>query len=197
MLDERVIEFLNQQMKTVQVFGLEVRCFGEEPNTVVVPYLIGQTQATATKISSSGRSRNWTIAELRAAYAELTDPLLSNRLLALLDWAVQRTFAEPGKDTQNPVFVLIGHTGKQIVSVAPRWIDPLLQQERFANPDERNTFVTDLKNIGLYPPDFDPASTKAGKNTRRLEEWSDAQFSAFLDTLLKYCGPRTSAASTS
>lgn len=59
----RVIEFLNQQMKTVQVFGLEIRCFGEGPTEVVVPFLIGQTQATASQRDrliglSRGRSRN-------------------------------------------------------------------------------------------------------------------------------------------
>src|SRR2546425_1585544 len=51
----RVIEFLNQQMRTVQVFGLEVRCFGEEPNTVVVPYIVGQTQAIAVKKAATSR----------------------------------------------------------------------------------------------------------------------------------------------
>jgi hypothetical protein len=89
----RVIEFLNQQMRTVQVFGLEIRCFGDEPNTVVVPYLIGQTQAAAAQKTGFSAARDWTVEELRTAYAELDDTLLGERLLALLDWAVQRNCA--------------------------------------------------------------------------------------------------------
>jgi hypothetical protein len=190
----RVIEFLNQQMRTVQVFGLEVRCFGEDPNTVIVPFLVGQTQVAAVQKSATlGRSRNWTIEEVRNSYAELGG-VLGDRLLHLLDWAVDRKCAEPGKDTQNPLFNFIGHAGRSIVQVAPRWIYPRLQEDRWTNGAERDSFVADLKKIGLYPNDFDPASTKDGKNTRRIEEWTDGQLSEFLQVLSKYCGSSSSSA---
>lgn len=64
---------------------------------------------------------------------------------------------------------------------------------RWPSAGERDHFVADLKKIELYPADFDPASTKDGKNTRRLEEWTDDQFTAFLNVLTKYCGAKVSA----
>jgi hypothetical protein len=190
----RVIEFLNQQMRTIQVFGLEIRCFGEGGNTVVVPYLIGQTQAIAKqKALSAEQGRDWKVEELRSAYSELSDSALRDRLVALLNWAVERNCIEPGRGTQNPVFALVGHSGRWIVSVAPRWIYPRLQEMRWADESQRNSFVADLKGIDLYPTDFDPASTKDVKNTRKHEEWSDEQFQAFLNVLTKYCGRRSAA----
>jgi hypothetical protein len=112
------------------------------------------------------------------------------QVLALLNWAVERNCAAPGQATQNPVFALVGHTEYWIVSVAPRWIYPRLQPMRWESVDERNAFVGDLKHVDLYPADFDPSSTKDGKNTRKLEDWTDNQFAAFLNVLQKYCGPR-------
>src|SRR5439155_4845608 len=135
-------------------------------------------------------TRNWTIEELRTAYAELENPVLSTRLLALLNWADERHCVAPGEATQNPLFSVVGRTGYWIVQVAPRWIYPRLQLMRWESVIERDAFVSDLKQINLYPADFDPASTKDGKNTRKLEEWSDAQFAAFLEILAKYCKPQ-------
>jgi hypothetical protein len=191
----RVIEFLNQQMRTVQVFGLEIRCFGDEPHTVVVPYLIGQTQATATQKGASGAGRNWTIEELRAAYSDLDNPVVSKRLLAFLNWAVERNCAVPGRGTQNPIFQVVGRREDYwIVQVAPRWIYPRLKPTKWTDTNERDQFVADLKQIDLYPADFDAGPTTDGKNTRKLEELSEAQFEAFLNVLAKYCRPRRSGA---
>ncbi len=106
----RVIEFLNNQMRTVEVFGLEIRCFGQDANTVVVPYLVGQTQATAAKSYTKNPARNWSIEELRAAYAEMPGTI-GTRLSILLEWAVRHKCIAPGQDTQNPMFSVIGRSG--------------------------------------------------------------------------------------
>ena len=99
----RVIEFLNEQLRTIQIFGLEIRCFGEEPNAVIVPFLIGQTQAAAAQKVSTGGARNWTVDELRTAYFELPDDRLGHRLTRILDWALNRGCITIPGDTKSPV----------------------------------------------------------------------------------------------
>lgn len=46
----RAIEYLNEEMENTEIYGLELRCYGDEKNSLVIaPLLIGQTQATAEK----------------------------------------------------------------------------------------------------------------------------------------------------
>lgn len=56
----RIIEYLNSEMKMAEVLGLEVSCYGEEPNLVLVPRIVGQTQRTAGKsITKSSKRQKW------------------------------------------------------------------------------------------------------------------------------------------
>jgi hypothetical protein len=184
----RVIEYLNQQLRTIQVFGLEIRCYGEEPNAVVVPFLVGRTQQATAKQQTDGKSRDWTPEELREAYANLGNEVLGQRLTALLDWATRRNcLALPG-NTIRPVFGLAGTSGQQIVSVSPAYIYPMLKEHRFPNGEVRIGFIEDLKKIGLFPQTLDVASIGEGKNlSTKLENFSVEQVSAFLEVLARYC----------
>jgi len=54
----RTIEYLNAEMSTAEIYGLELRCYGNDSDSLVlVPYLIGQTQATADRKGRGGRLR--------------------------------------------------------------------------------------------------------------------------------------------
>lgn len=46
----RMIEYLNREMENAEVYGLELRRFGQEPGPqVLVPYLVGETQEIADR----------------------------------------------------------------------------------------------------------------------------------------------------
>jgi len=187
----RVVEFLNQQLRTIQLFGLEVRCFGEDPNAVVVPFLIGQTQATTAQ-KGIGSTRNWTVDELRTAYSNITNARQRDQMLGLLDWAVKLDCITIPGDTKGPVFGLASQKGQQIVSISPTSVYVILRTERYKDIAERDRLVADLKGLGLYPADFDAAAITDGKNlTGRPGEFEDRQFADLLAVLSRYCKART------
>lgn len=191
----RVIEFLNGQMRTVQVFGLEIRCFGEEPNAVIVPFLVGQSQtATAQKaIAASSGARLWTPQDLEATYAALPDKSKEQCLLRLLQWAVSHNFVLVGK-TQTPVFGLRGRTGQRIVSISPDYgVYCYVKSERYPSAEERDQLVQDLKGIGMYPDDFDPTEANGKTLRRSLTDFADEDLSRLLTILAKYCADAKTA----
>jgi len=56
---QRIIEYLNREMENAEVYGLELRCFGQESEKLVLaPRLIGQTQEIADR-KSKERRRQW------------------------------------------------------------------------------------------------------------------------------------------
>ncbi len=56
----RIIEFLDAQMRPAEVFGVELRQFGEDAGAVLVPRIVGRT-AEAERAKSSGprATRHW------------------------------------------------------------------------------------------------------------------------------------------
>jgi hypothetical protein len=69
-----MVEYLNAEMETVEVFGLELQVFGErDDQLVLVPRLIGQTQALAGEKGRSELVSTWMPEEFRAAYDNLPD----------------------------------------------------------------------------------------------------------------------------
>ena len=57
----RMIEYLNDEMQNAEVLGLELRCYGDDPNQIVlVPRLVGLTEATRQqkghRMASSGHT---------------------------------------------------------------------------------------------------------------------------------------------
>jgi hypothetical protein len=184
----RIIEFLNQQLRTVQVYGLEIRCFTTDSGSgVIVPFLVGQTQAAADE---KGRARplvTWTLDELRRVY--VADGGSGQRAARLLDWAVQHGCAQPGK-SQTPLFYLRGSSGDRIATVYQNALYVVLRASNY--PDgvsDRDQLVRDLKAIGLYPEDLDPASVVDGRNiSRGLSDLTDDAFDRLLGILSRYCG---------
>lgn len=191
----RVIELLNQQLRTIQVFGLEIRCFGEDGQAVAVPFLIGQTQAAARQKSTPSNAKTWTPDELRRYYSSLPDVLLGERLCKLLDWATGRNCLHIGGPTQAPIFGLSGSTGRKVATVSPDAVYIWLGRERFRDGDEQNHLLDDIKKLGLYPADFAPDDKTEGKNlSRKLGELDAQEFSRLLDVFSHYCGANSVAA---
>lgn len=79
----RIVEYLNQEMENTEVYGLELQCYGDEKaSLVLVPRLIGQTQATAErkKKETSPRAKPFTdlFEYLKSKFDEAHPDFLAN-----------------------------------------------------------------------------------------------------------------------
>jgi hypothetical protein len=187
----RSIEYLNKEMQNAEVLGLEIRCYGVEPGPIIlVPYVVGYS-VTGTASKPSGSKRLWRPEQLKAEYAKLDDQRLSDRLLALLDWAVKQGFfvTGPGR-TELPGFGLRGRSGQRIVSIFPEWVQVLLDESRYEGfLLDRQNLVNDLKTLGMYEATFDPDKARhaSPELARSLNELTENEFAQFLSVLAKYC----------
>jgi hypothetical protein len=85
----RIIEYLNLEMKRARVYGLEIRCYGNESGSLVlVPTLVGQTQT----VREPSDAKAWSVDELRRAYNEFSDRRMGQALRQVLDWAAEKGF---------------------------------------------------------------------------------------------------------
>src|SRR5712691_8768230 len=115
----RIIEYLNLEMRTAEVYGVEFRCYADDDSTfVLVPRLIGRTQDAADRKSLVDTPTLWTSDRLQAAYAELPDSDVRRRLGAVLEWSIKnRSFA--AARAKNPTLSIPGRSGRRILTVYP------------------------------------------------------------------------------
>ena len=191
----RTIEYLNAEMNNAEIYGLELRCYGDESESLVlVPYLIGQTQATADRKGST-QAVWWPVERLRDAYADLQDRDIAERLREALDWAVDKGFFLDAK-TQAPTFGLRGRNGGRIVSFfSDGTIYCYINEKYYADGEaERNQLVGELKGLGLLGPDLDPREVNSGRNLiRKLTDLTGDEFRKLLDVFSQFCGERSHA----
>jgi hypothetical protein len=191
----RTIEYLNAEMSNAEVYGLELRCYGDESGSIVlVPYLIGQTQATADRKGST-QAVWWPVERLKDAYDALANRDIAQRLRGVMDWAVDRGYFLEAK-TQAPTFGLRGRSGDRIVSFFSDGTPYCFINEKHypGREGERDRFVNELKALGLLDPDLDPREVKSGKNLiRKLTDMREEEFRKMLDLFSHYCEKPTGA----
>ncbi len=181
----RIIEYLNSQMSTVEIYGLELRCYGDESKSLVlVPRLVGQAQA-----KDSSEVTLWTSERLRAAYNALPIRAMSERLRQVLDWAEGQGFFMAAR-AKTPVFGLRGRSGARIVSFSPDWTFCYLNERVYpVGREERDRFVDKLKGIGMYDSEFDPQDIVSGRNfARKLTDLGEDDLERLLEVFTHFCG---------
>jgi hypothetical protein len=181
----RVIEFLNGQLRSIQLFGLEIRCFAADQDSgVIASYVVGETQAAADE-REARELRTWGTEELRSFYAN--EGTRCRRAAALLEWAVQRGCFLPAR-TQTPLFSLKGLPGARIAAVYPTSLYVIFRTAGYSSPAARDELVQDLKRVRLYPEDLDPHAVSEGRTlSRALDELTDDEFNGLLEILGRYC----------
>lgn len=122
----RVIEFLNEQMSTTEVLGLEVRQFIERGGTrqTLVPQLIGQTEAARGAKTKAAPSEKWRAAGLKATATrrhnalvatirEAQPPDLAARMICLYEF-MRDAGAEPswGRGEHPSVTMWLGKSSE-------------------------------------------------------------------------------------
>jgi len=186
----RIVEYLNEEMTNAEVYGLELRCFGQESGPLVlVPRLVGQTQTTADRKGTRGTL--WTAERLREVYETHADIDVGKRLREVLDWAVQRgSFVEARR--MNPMFSLRGRGGGRIISFFPDSIVYCFLNEKFypEGAEERDRLVSELKALGMLDRNFNPQDVSHGRNLiRKLTDLRQDELKALLEVFSRFCTP--------
>ncbi|MDQ3044200.1 MAG: hypothetical protein M3R06_03475 [Chloroflexota bacterium] len=86
---QRIVEFLNEQMRPAQVLALEVRQFKGAGLTALVPKVIGQT-ALALQKEGTSEKRQWDERSFFETLAAMRGAADADVAKSLLDWARER-----------------------------------------------------------------------------------------------------------
>ncbi len=185
----RMIEYLNSEMQSTEVLGLELKFYGEKPESMVlVPHLVGQSQSAVDKKGSGGNFK-WTADKLKKAYDELADNELGRRLQEILEWAVDKKCFMIATAI-NPTFSLQGKSKDRIVSFfSDGVVYSFINEKHYpGGVAERDELVGELKKLRLLDMDLDPQEVVSGRNlTKKLSELSDEGLEKLLDIFSKYC----------
>jgi hypothetical protein len=191
----RMIEYLNTEMKNAEILGLEIKCYGDEnvsdENTpvVLVPRLVGKTNTTSSSQQTPSLTL-WLPERLRAAYQQLTDERLRERLLTVLNWAMSNKFFMEAR-AQFPGFGLQGKNKSRIISFFSNGVLSVYLNEKcyLDGAEERDRLCDDLKKLGLLNEDLDPKTVVSNRNlTRKITELTEEDLQKFCELYSKYCG---------
>jgi hypothetical protein len=182
----RMIEYLNVEMRNAEVFGLELTCYGnDEHSLVIVPRIIGQTQATADRKSEREKSTNWSAALIESTLASMDSSLLINRLLEVLRWAVAHgTFI--AANSKNLAFNVANRHGKRLISFNIDGGGYICLAGFYFNEniEERNLFFNGMKEIGMLEPYVAIEDVKDGRYYAAwLDQLKEDEFSKLLQIM--------------
>lgn len=186
----RMIEFLNHEMHNTEVLGLELRAYGDDAESLVlVPRVIGQTQYSVDRRMSSTDVVLWSFEHLAQHFRESADKN-DLVLLKILEWAQDKNCLVESR-AQKPTFGLCSKQQERIISVTSTGQLYLFFEEyKYPNAeDDRDSLLSELKRIGLFPQDLNPSQVKSGRNTnRKVWELNSDQLSDLFAILDQYCG---------
>jgi len=185
----RMIEYLNREMQNAEVLGVELRCYGKEDESMVlVPRLVGQTQASIDQ-KSGKRPIRWSISDLRKAYKGLSNEELGSKLEKVLSWAEDNNvFMEA--IAISPTFGLRSRGKYRIVSFFPDGtIYTYFDEKHYLDgAEERDKLAIDLKDVRMLDQDLDVKAVVSGRNlAKKLFELSDDEVEHLLIIFGKYC----------
>ncbi len=156
-----IVEFLNEQLRSVRVLAVEVKQYVSGDRQTVVPRVIGDTQAARAVKTNTAASRSWDGGSWFEAFADRNSALAVDRVRRLLAWA----------DTKSPP--LARAYGK---SAAATYCYLCYKDDRgycfpFGIFNGENAFVEvqfGLMASGTYPPFHDTSLRR--ELARRVEE---------------------------
>jgi hypothetical protein len=164
----RLVEFLNEEMKNVEVFAVEIKRFqgsgDKEQFKALVPRVVGLTEAArTTKGSTSTERHQWTDQEFFAVLSENVEPGIADIVKDLYEWSSNRadriwfgTGAERGSFTFHylvdgkTVSVFSVYTGGQIV-INYGWLSRQIQEVAIAQFHSELNKIPGFEHI---PADF-------------------------------------------
>jgi hypothetical protein len=198
-LVRRVLEFLNTEMENVEVYALELSCFGNGDVSIVVPTIVGQTQKSADRreraISKREGDQAWPVDALRTQYMELatTSPLLSERLIHALDWAIEADVVDetPNKTKRSSLGIL-GPGGKRLFAFYEDGkVNWNVGEKFYAFPEglpTRDRLLLEFTSQGMANELYHHTITPACRNLLRpVTELDHQEFLTLLSTMAGVC----------
>jgi hypothetical protein len=186
----RMIEFLNWEMQNVEVLGLELKVYGDDQDSLVlVPRLIGQTQAGVDRRGSTGETILWTISRLSDYFGSLPEEKRS-AFDQVLDWAVEHGCLIESR-AQNPTFGLSGKNKERILSIYHNGdIYVFMIEDKYPNgAQDRDELLRKLVSLGMFDPTLNPQEVISGRTSRKsLLDMSENERRELLEVLEEYCG---------
>jgi hypothetical protein len=183
----RMIEFLNKQMRDIEVLGLELSCYGSDTDALVcVPRLVGQGRGRVERSDSSQVA--WTVNSLKKAYSQLPDLGLAQKLDRALGWAVANGFFIESRG-ETPSFGFRGAVRKRLGRFHIDGNIYLYLKEEFyrGGAHGRDELISHLTDLGMLPAGFDVSQVEQGRNLiRPLADLSDSEFKDLLDIFTKH-----------
>lgn len=187
----RMIEYLNAEMKNTEVLGLELRCYADDSESVILaPQLIGQTSQTVDRKSESRKNVSWNEARLKEVFSEVEPNARSERLTTVLNWAVA-TGVELFSPSVHPAFGIRGKSGPRIMSLyATGEIYAIFDAQSYNSaPEDRDTLIQELLRLEMMKPGTDFEGIKSGRTClRRIDELTDKEFDGFCDLVARLSG---------
>ncbi len=189
---KRILEYLNSEMTNAEVYGLELQCYGTNSDSLIlVPRLIGQTQAIMDRKSSSGSGTQWTADRIREYIEELDDEVLAERWTKTLELAL-KSGAFARSNSMEPRFNVRSSGGLTLFSFRQDGsFDIYLSADRFERGlRESEEFAAEMKSIGLVNTELKPSEVDACRRSlAKVTDLSDDEFNKFLDIMNRYSCP--------
>ncbi|MDD3135936.1 MAG: hypothetical protein PHF57_02505 [Methanoregula sp.] len=148
----RIVEFLNQQMKDVEVLAVEVKQFTGEGLKTLVPRVIGQTAMTEEKVSLS--SKNWDKDSFLNKIEEDIGKAERSSMVNLLQWFEEKQIRfrfGKGQKSASCLIYSIQKDGKEVspfsissdTSVSIRF-DRIKNNFPYNNPEKRKALINEI-----------------------------------------------------
>ena len=90
---QRILEFVNEKMNSVELLGLELQLYATEDYKTLVPRVVGRTAHSRDRRKRSGGG-SWTIEQVRSAIQETDVPEMVGTYDRLVSWAQESRFVE-------------------------------------------------------------------------------------------------------
>ena len=155
---QRMIEYLNIEMRNTEIYGLEMNCYGPDTdNVVMMTRVIGRVQTAADKrVGKRSNAKIRTIEELREYFGTIEERDESGVSMALLDWSTEASRFEAAR-TINPAFRILSNTGKTRLGVYGDegvWLSMV-----DLDVEDRQKLHKDMIELGLTGKPFDDKKT--------------------------------------
>jgi hypothetical protein len=191
---KRMLEFLNEHLKSTHVFGLELKFYknNSENSLLLLPQLIGNTQSILNRKTFAKKTFAWNQDSVYKKAEKLANEVLQKRIIKILDFAIDKDlYIQGAAKSISPSFGLKGKAGERLFTFYLNGdIEIFLHQiNQMEGIKKRYELLFNLKNQDLVAKDFSiQNSIKNPYLEIKLQEMSEPVFSSFLSMLSAYYG---------
>lgn len=186
-----MIEYLNSQLMHGEVLGLELKCYGDGGQSMLlIPSIIGQTFSVSSRKGLKGGAIEWSRELLYKELEEISDPFLKSRLSELIEFAISNNLFIAGKTLEGLAsFGIKGLSGERLFTVylngkVSFFISEINDLNTIIKRDE---LISGLKSMDLLPKKFDSVKfTEIPFLEKNLSRLHEKEFRDLLELIKKF-----------